>query len=139
MTENDLTILSKVKEWMALVGKTNDLIWLTVQRSALGAALDVSSVVEIEDKHFLPSFANKIEVVILAIDAFAIGKVFLGRSLAFRHILRPAKFAFRGVDNQICHGPRCSKNGGIILVLNRQTRLWCEAAQLTVLFIWGKH
>lgn len=94
-----LTILGEVEKRMVVVGKTNDLIWLAIQRSAHSATLDVSSVVKIEDEHFLPSFADNIEVLVPAIDAFAIGEMPLRRSLATNQVLRPAKFALGGVDN----------------------------------------
>ena len=133
-----LTILGEVEKRMILVGKTGDLIWLAIQRSAHSAALDVSSVVKIEDEHFLPSFADNIEVIIPAIDAFAIGEMPLRRSLATDQILRPAKFALGGVNNQICHNARRSKNGTVIFVLNRQLPRR-EASEFAVFLIWGTH
>ena len=133
-----LTILGEVEKRMILVGKTGDLIWLAIQSSAHSAALDVSSVVKIEDEHFLPSFADNIEVIIPAIDAFAIGEMPLRRSLATDQILRPAKFALGGVNNQICHNARRSKNGRVISVLNRQPPRR-EASEFAVCLIWGKH
>ena len=133
-----LTILGKVEKRMIRVGETYDLIWLAIQRSAHSATLDVSSVVKIEDEHFLPSFADNIEVIISAIDAFAIGEMPLRRSLATNQVLRPAKFALGGVDNQICHNARRSKNGTVIFVLNRQPPRR-EASEFAVFLIWGTH
>jgi len=133
-----LTILGEVEKRVILVGETNDLIWLAIQRSAHSAALDVSSVVKIEDEHFLTSFADNVEVIIPAIDAFAIGEMPLRRSLAPLQVLCPAKFAFCGVDDKKCHNSRRSKDGTVIFVLNRPPPRR-ETSEFAVFLIWGKH
>ena len=43
----DTYILGEVKQWMSLVGKTNDLVWLAIQRSAYSTGLDIRPVIEI--------------------------------------------------------------------------------------------
>ena len=119
---------------MTLVGKTDYLVWLAIQGSTLGTALDVCSVVEIESKHLLSGLTYEIEIVIFAINALAVWKVLLGRSFPSCDILGPAELTLGGVDNQIRHDSGCSEDSLVIPILNGGP-LGSESSNFTIFLV----